>query len=226
MVVNKQVYFLLHVVLISSVVNNAVSVDVPNLPDLRNLCRRFIRDFREGLVDPHSLQFAVAVFQPGIAWKLFQYKPSSPSHPQGQKPVIDKNVHISPPTAANANNYIAARPHKPDDAEIWILTYLRQLYNAYLKNNNNRPPHALLLYSFIVPCKKCTDRIIEKFKSDPFNKIPLKVVAHTTYGSNCPTCNYEYTKAALERAGIPFVQVNEDSLIDDLLNQLVWWYRN
>ena len=222
MAVNKQVYFLLHVVLISSVVNNAVSVDVPNLPDLRNLCRRFIRDFREGLVDPHSLQFAVAIFQPGNAWRLFQYKPSSP----GDKPVINPDVHISPPTPVNANNYVAARPHKPHDAEIWILTYLRQLYDAYVRNNNNRPPQALLLYSFIVPCKKCTDRIIEKFKSDPFNKIPLKVVAHTTYGTNCQTCDYEYTRQALERAGIEFVQVRENPLIDDLLNQLVWWYRN
>ena len=189
MVVNNQVYFLLHVVLISSVVNNAVSINVPNLPDLRNLCRRFIRDFREGLVDPHSVQFAVAIFQPGIAWSRFEYKPSSPSHRPGQKPIIDKDVHLSPPTAEGANNYLAARPHKPEDAEVWILTYLRVLYDAYVKNNN-REPHALLLYSFTVPCKKCTDKIIAKFKEDPFNKIPLRVVAHTTYGGNCPsTCD-------------------------------------
>ena len=225
MAVNKQVYFLLHVVLISSVVNNAVSVNVPNLPDLRNLCRRFIGDFQE-LVDPHSQQFAVAIFQPGIAWKLFEYKPSSLAHPPGQKPVIHADVHLSPPRESIYNNYLAARPHIPDDAEIWILRNLRKLYDEYLYKNNNRPPHALLLYSFIVPCVGCTNEIIRVFGMPPFNSIPLQVVAHTTYGSNCQTCDYEYTRAALERAGIEFVQVRENPLIDDLLNQLVWWYRN
>ena len=226
MMVSKQLGIILQFVLITSVINNSVSVNIPNLPQLWELCRDyFVPHFQKGgLVLPNHEQFAVAILQPGNAWLGFRYSPSANNN--GLYPVIEPNFGHprSPPDriAARYNNYLAARPHNGVHSEIQILDRLDELYNAYVRNHNGQAPRALLIYSWIVPCIGCTDRIVNTFTRAPFNAIPVKVVAHTTDGTNCADCDVNYTRRELDRAGIGFtkVYVNENDLLANLINEL------
>lgn len=221
MAASKKLCILLQIMLISSAINEAVSVDIPNLPQLRKLVHDYlIPDFQELVLNE---QFAVAIFQPGNAWDLFEYKPSANN--DGWKPVIDRNYQLSPPNRATYNNYLAARPHNGVHSEIQILDRLDELYNEYVRQSNgNRPPQALLLYSWIVPCKsKCTPRIVQTFTRAPFRDIPVKVVAHTTNGGNAcgSDCDVNYTRNELRKAGIGYVQVHYNPLkLEDLIDIL------
>ena len=147
MKINEKLYIIV-LLQICFVVNNEVSATIPNIRDLRQLVRDYlIPDFQQGgLVLPGRQQFAVAIFQPNDNWSLFRYSPSDRG--DGEKPVINPNHPRSPPDPTTYNNYLAARPDRGVDSEIQILDRLDELYNAYLRNNTNRAPRALLLYSW------------------------------------------------------------------------------
>ena len=195
---SKQLFALLQIVVVSSVVNNEVLAAIPNLAQLRQLVRGYlIPNFQNGgLVYPGRQQFAVAVLLPDTKWLNFLYDPSQ--NGDGETPVIDPNYPRSPPDAATYSNYLAARPDRGENSETQILDRLDDLYNAYRANNNNQRPQALLLYSWIVPCMDCTDYIVDVFTSAPFDAIPTKVVAYTTNGGgSCSDCDVNYTENEL-----------------------------
>ena len=205
---SKQLFALLQIVVVSSVVNNEVFAAMPNLAQLWQLVSGYlIPNFQDGgLVLPGRQQFAVAVLLPNTWWLDFRYDPSE--NGDGETPVIDPNYPRSPPDPATYSNYLAARPDRGEHSETQILDRLGDLYNAYRANNNNQRPQALLLYSWIVPCIDCTDDIVDVFTSTPFYAIPTKVVAHTTHGGgSCSDCDVNYTENELIRAGIDFTKV-------------------
>ena len=224
MKINEKLYIIV-LLQISFVVNNEVSATIPNIHGLRELVREYlIPDFQNGgLVLPDHQQFAVAIFQPNTNWLLFRYSPSKDG--DGEKPVINPKCPRSPPDPATYNNYLAARPDSGVHSEIQILDRLGELYNAYLRNHKNQAPKALLLYSWIVPCIKCTDRIVDTFEKKPFADIPTKVVAYTTNGGgSCSDCDVNYTQTELLNAGIDFTKVyssEEEELIEILMAQLM-----
>ena len=140
--------------------------------------KHFVPDFRYGgLVLRGHTQFAIVAFLPDTQWMKFLYTPSK--NRDGQKPVIDPNSSLSPPDKNNAwyNNYLAARPYKKVHSETQILERLNNLYNQY-KGKHRSPPQAMLLYSWIVPCMRCTDNLVAKLTSESYKSIPTKVVAY------------------------------------------------
>jgi hypothetical protein len=221
MAVIKHLCVVLQLVLIGSVLDNQVSATIPDLDQLRELVRYYlIPDFQQGgLVLPDHEQFAVAILQPNTKWLLFRYNPS-PNN-DGQKPVINPNYPRSPPDQRTYNNYLAARPDRGEDSEIQILDRIDDLYNAYRASHNNQAPKALLLYSWIVPCITCTDRIVDEFTRAPFSAIPTKVVAYTTNGGgSCSDCDVNYTENELIRAGIDFTKVYSSEQLMELANTM------
>lgn len=223
--INLQLCVLLQIVLISSVTDNQVSAFIPNIHDLRYLIRGYlIPQFQNGgLVHQGHHQFAVAIFQPGNAWLRFRYNPSP--YGNGNDPLINPHYPLSPPDPKTYNNYLAARPHYGVHSETQILHHLKQLYDAYVKNHYGQPPKALLLYSWIVPCKACTNAIVAALSKPPFNTIPLKVVAYTTKGTLCThsDCDVDYTKKKLAENNIEVTQVYsfEEDVMENLLAKLM-----
>ena len=138
--------------------------------------------------------------------------------------MIKTTSSLSPPDSSTYNNYLAARPNNGVHSEIQILDRLDSLYNAYKAKHNGQSPKALLLYSWIVPCKKCTDELIVKLTSEPFKSIPTKVVAYTTLGNSALCeCDVNYTRNKLMNTGIDltYVRTSEEDLIQNLLAQLI-----
>ena len=222
MIVNKRL--LVHILLVTSVIINEAFADIPNKNQLRELVKDYlIPDFQDGgLVLQDKTQFAVVILQPGNAWMKFLYDPSRDGY--GQEPVINKCSSLSPPSNYKYSNYLAARPNNGVHSEIQILDRIDSLYKDYKAKHNNRPPKALLLYSWIVPCKTCTDKLVAKLTSKPFKSIPVKVVAYTTLGSctRCE-CDVNYTRNKLKNTGIDliYVRASEEELIKNLIAQLI-----
>ena len=213
---------LLCTLLVTCVVLNGASADIPNKNQLFKLVKDYlIPDFQDGgLVLPRKTQFAVAILQPGNQWMKFLYDPSK--NGDGEKPVIG-TCSRSPPDSSSYGNYIAARPNNGVHSEIQILNRLDSVYNAY-KGKYNQAPKALLLYSWIVPCKKCTDELVAKLTKEPFKSIPVKVVAYTTLGTTTVCeCDVNYTRNKLKDTGIDLIYVrsSEEELMENLIARLI-----
>lgn len=220
----KLLYVLLKLFLVTAVIVNEASGDVQNKKQLRNLVKnRLVPDFQTGgLVLRDKSQFAVVILLPDTQWKDFSYKPCKDG--DGKKPVIGSSSSLSPPDGMYGN-YLAARPNwKGKHSEIQILDHLDKLYNQYKAINDGQPPKALLLYSWIVPCVKCTDAIVAKLTSELFSSIPTKVIAYTTLGTKAKCkCDVEYTKKKLDNTGIDLLRVytSEEELIQKFFAQLL-----
>ena len=91
-----------------------------------------------------------------------QVDPSSPSMPQEWQ----------------YDNYIVARPKGRKHSEKIIMDELDSLYIAYLEENDDQIPACIFLYSWLMPCVKCTNLIIAKLSHPCFAGIPV-VVAFT-----------------------------------------------
>ena len=213
---------LLCTLLVTCVVLNGASAVIPNKNQLFELVKDYlIPDFQSGgLVLSGKTQFAVAILQPGNHWMKFLYDPSK--NDDGQKPVIGTSS-CSPPDSSSYGNYIAARPNNGVHSEIQILNRLDTVYNAY-KAKYKQAPKALLLYSWIVPCKKCTDQLVAKLTTEPFKSIPVKVVAYTTLGTTTVCeCDVNYTRNKLKDTGIDLIYVrsSEEELMENLIARLI-----
>ena len=233
MTMSIQLLTLLQLVAISFVINNdsqvsaAIPNAIPNVDQLKELVRFLKLDFTTGeLIKRGRQQFAVALLLPDMntQWRDFSYSPSQNN--DGQTPVINPIYPISPPDLTTLNNYIAARPNEGHHSEMQLLAHMNDLYNAFIIRNR-KLPQALLLYSFIVPCKTCTNAIVNVLTNTraPFNDIPIKVVAYTTKGTNCRNsdCDVDYTVNMLSNHGIGVIHVRtrEEELIKSLLDQLM-----
>ena len=226
--VNKKLQVLLQVVMVIAVINKA-SATTPNLGQLKELVRYYlVPDFQKGgLVEQGNQQFAVAILQPGKAWMRFLYDPSVKN--DGEKPIINANNPLSPPGANNLGNYLAARPNMGVHSETQILQHIDDLYNGYVQMRKSKvptKPQALLLYSWIVPCKTCTDALYDKLTKDSkFKSIPIKVIAFTTLGGcSSSNCDVNYTRQKFKNSGIEVVWVSvyeEQKEIENLLAQLI-----
>ena len=79
---------------------------------------------------------------------------------------------------------------------------------------------------WVVPCVKCTNDIVAKLTSEPFNSIPTKVVAYTTRGTTTECmCDIKYTEKKFENTGIDLFQVGvyplEEELIENIIAKLI-----
>ena len=74
------------------------------------------------------------------------------------RPVVN-NAHSYMPARSKFCNYIVARPHNGQDAEIIIFKEFDNLWKEYI-HKNGEEPHSIILYSLLMPCTNCTDKII------------------------------------------------------------------
>ena len=85
-------------------------------------------------------------------------------------------------------------------AEVLLLDKLDEQYEAFCLEYGK--PKVLIVYSWIVPCTNCTDRIICKLESARFAEIPERVVGYTTKGKSVPGCNEATTIEAFAATNI------------------------
>ena len=109
--------------------------------------------------DSHQ-QFAVLVFSP------FELPNISQTIIEAAKELDSEwKVFTSPdkyyPAGRNFTNFIVARPNGPAHAEEIIFDY-GDLNNLCEERCIQQPIRTLLLYSWLMPCSKCTERIIEE----------------------------------------------------------------
>lgn len=70
--------------------------------------------------------------------------------------------------------------------------------------NGHGKPKVLILYSWIVPCRNCTQAIIDKLQSSLFVDIQDRVVVYTTQGKCVPHCDEEESKTKFSSTTITF----------------------
>ena len=221
---SKQLCVVLPILLVTVVIVNQVSA-IQNQDQLKTLVEKhFVPEFQQGgLVLRGHTQFAIVAFLPDTQWMKFLYTPSE--NKDGQKPFIDPESSLSPPDKNNAwyNNYLAARPNNGVHSETQILKRLDNLYNQY-KGKHRSLPQAMLLYSWIVPCMHCTDKLVAKLTKKPYKYIPTKVVAYTTNGKKTKCkCDVNYTHKKFENTGVDVVKirVREEEMIENLIARLM-----
>ncbi|XP_052800769.1 uncharacterized protein LOC128231708 [Mya arenaria] len=126
------------------------------------------------------------------------------------RPVTDNNHPFSPSNPSDFGNYVVSRPgYIPQlqdviNAEEISLGHIQRLWNNYI-NRFNQTPTLMLHYSWIMPCEQCVDLILNYFNSEPYVRVPHRVVAHTTEGHFLSYISEERnanTRERLRNAGI------------------------
>lgn len=92
------------------------------------------------------------------------------------------NVKVSRPSMPSRydyGNYIVACPTSrgKKHAEQIIFDEFESLYRAFHLTAGENPA-CIFLYSWLMPCVKCTDLIINKLELPPYNNIPV-IIAYT-----------------------------------------------
>ena len=104
----------------------------------------------------------------------------------GRKPTLNKYHPSMPHNAIHYGNYIVARPNGSwhSEEEIFgkyssIDSLFSRLWTAYVKRYHSRPK-CILLYSWNLPCSRCTDVIIRSLNDDTYRRTSA-IVAYSTY---------------------------------------------
>lgn len=123
------------------------------------------------------------------------------------QPVVDYTVEWMPQDYHQYSNYLAARPNGSGShhAEHYLMEKLDYLLLAYLLKNSKLPTY-IVLYSWITPCSSCTELIIDKLCTSPYDEIPT-VVAYTT-NSHAKGDNVEKARGRLRDCGFTVQQVS------------------
>ena len=85
------------------------------------------------------------------------------------------------PVELDLDNYEVARPNGKKHAEKTLMGDLDSLYIAYQEENIGEIPACIFLYSWLMPCVKCTELIIDKLCQPPFEDTPVIVVFTNPY---------------------------------------------
>ena len=153
-------------------------------------------------------QFAVVVFLSEKDFNNICDTTFVPSY--GGQPLLDK-YHPSMPK--NAINYQAAHPSSDgchSEEEIFgkyssINSPFSRLWSAYMRRNGS-PPKCVLLYSWNLPCSRCTDVIIRSLNEDTYSCTSV-IVAHTTYWQRESEDEHRKNTEKLKKENITVVQV-------------------
>ena len=135
-----------------------------------------------------------------------------PSNILGE-PLLNNTYPSMPRNAANYGNYIAARPDSVSchsEEEIFgkyssINSPFRELWTAYMSHNGSTPK-CVLLYTWQLPCTRCTDVIIRSLNDDMYRCTSV-IVAHTIYWRSESEEEHRENKEKLKKENIAVVQV-------------------
>ena len=136
-------------------------------------------------------------------------------------PLLNSDLTCVPEYTKDITNYLAARPEYKDGffatlpsdkvhAENILMSHLDVLTIAYLKRNHELPAQ-IFLYTWFTPCSKCSELIIDKLCSYPYNEIPTTVLytAHTCVSGD----DVEKARKSLRDAGFEVEQVPYNSYL-------------
>ena len=120
----------------------------------------------------------------------------------GGQPLLDNYYASMPQNATHYGNYIVARPtssswHSEEEIFGNHNSPFSQLWTAYMRHNGS-PPKCVLLYTWNLPCSRCTDVIIRSLNNSMYRCTSV-IVAHTTYwqrelGGQCIRNEEKFTK--------------------------------
>ena len=170
-------------------------------------------------------QFAVVLLLSNDDFKSIDKVKLVPSDDDG-KPLLDVG-QTTIPAVNEYCNYIAARPvltksparRRHSEREIFERRDLYcgsrfdELWRMYGMRYNRQPDH-ILLYSFFLPCRDCTDIIIKKLRrwNGLYAVTPVYLV-HTTFWKKEDSSQRELNRNELVKAGIIVQQVKYDKFI-------------
>ena len=104
----------------------------------------------------------------------------------GGQPLLDNSHPSMPHNTTHYGNYIVARPNSSWHSEEEIFgkysshdSPFSQLWSAYEKLNHS-PPKCVLLYTWNLPCSRCTDVIIRSL-NDNMYRCTSVILAYSTY---------------------------------------------
>ena len=158
-----------------------------------------------------SYQFAVVLLLSESDFKNINQTSFIPSDLWGQ-PILNKNFPSMP--LANYGNYIVARPSSSSchsEEEIFgqysvIGSPFSHLWSAYV-GCNGAYPKCILIYSWNLPCSRCTDVIIRSLGEQPYNCTNV-IVAHTICWRSETDLDYKNSREKLMNKNITVEQVD------------------
>ena len=101
------------------------------------------------------------------------------------KPILNSSFPVMPRDKEDYGNYIVARPFSSNynsEEEIFgknsvIDSPFSHLWNTYIERSGAYPK-CILIYSWNLPCTRCTEAIIRSLGEEPYNSVSV-IVAHT-----------------------------------------------
>ena len=170
--------------------NNSVTKERPPVARLPN----HFRDFVVQKVIPYfndqrasAYQFAVVILLSKNDFENISRTRFTPN--LRGKPILDKTVSVMPQDHTKYGNYIVARPSSNSchsEEEIFghqcsvTDSPFSHLWNTYVERNHGAYPKCIFIYSWNLPCSRCTDVIIRSLREEPYNRVSV-IVAHTRF---------------------------------------------
>ena len=128
------------------------------------------------------------------------------------QPLLNKYHPSMPLNKTCYGNYIVARPNSSwhSEEEIFgkyssINSHFCELWTAYMRHNRSTPK-CVLLYSWQLPCSRCTDVIIRSL-NDSMYRCTSVIVAHTIYWRSESEEEHRENEKKLKKENIAVVQV-------------------
>ena len=137
----------------------------------------------------------------------------TPSDFYGQ-PFLDKDYPFMPQEVASYGNYVVARPTSNSchsEEEIFgkyssIDSPFSNLWSVYVRQNHSMPK-CILLYTWNLPCNRCTDTIIQSLNEGPYCWTSV-IVAHTIHWRSETELEHSKSRDKLTNQNITVQQVN------------------
>ena len=134
-----------------------------------------------------AYQFAVVVLLSENDFYNIYQTSFTPSRSDSGKPIVDNTFTSMPQDRADYGNYIVATPisnsyHSEEVLFGWNSVNnspFSHLWSTYVKQTG-ACPKCILIYSWNLPCSRCTDVIIRSLREEPYNRVSV-IVAHTTF---------------------------------------------
>ena len=131
----------------------------------------------------------------------------------GGQPLLNNSHPLMPHNVIHYGNYITARPISNSwhsEEEIFgkyssINSPFSQLWSAYMRHNGS-PPKCVLLYTWNLPCSRCTDVIIRSL-NDSMYRCTSVIVAHTIFWRSDSEDEHRKNTGKLKKENITVVQV-------------------
>ena len=166
-----------------------------------------------------NYQFAVVLLLSEKDFKNINRTIFNPSNTSG-KPITDNTHSSMPQNSADNGNYIVARPENDSyhSEELIFGQYsvegslFSRLWRAYV-NNNGANPRYVLIYSWNLPCSRCTEVIIRSFREEPYNHTNV-IVAHTICWKSEGDWIHERNRQKLSSKNITVKRVKYPDLLD------------